>query len=139
LRIRRTHCSNVSHTEKKGGRTMGFIERLERNIAKLEKKVEKEEAKIAQLEAKCESKKITKAEFNIKKKRHDDQIHAWSARIRVLQGGIVREKQHIEEKAEEKEKKKEEKEKKKDKKEKKEKKEEPQDETEEAEEEETKK
>ncbi len=113
---------------------MGFIERLERNIAKLEKKIEKEEQKIAQLEAKCDSKKITKAEFNIKRKRHDDQIHAWSSRIRVLQGGIVREKQHIEERAEEKEKKKEEKEKKKEKKEKKEK-EEPQDESEEPEEE----
>jgi chromosome segregation ATPase len=92
---------------------MGFIERLERNIAKLEKKIEKEEQKIAQLEAKCDGKKITKAEFNIKRKRHDDQIHAWSSRIRVLQGGIVREKQHIEEKEEEKEKKEEKKRKKK--------------------------
>jgi hypothetical protein len=103
-----------------GVKSMGFIERLERNIAKLEKKIEKEEMKIAQLEAKCESKKITKAEFNLKKRRHDEHIHAWSARIRVLQGGIVRENKHIEEKAEEKEKKKEEKEKKKEKKEKKE-------------------
>jgi hypothetical protein len=86
---------------------MGFIDRLERNIAKLGKKIEKEQTKIAQLEAKCESKKISKAEFNLKKRHHDEQIHAWSARIRVLQGGIVREKQHIEERAEEKEKKKE--------------------------------
>jgi hypothetical protein len=105
---------------------MGFIERLEKNITKLETKIEKEQMKIAQLEAKCESKKITKAEFFLKKRHHDEHIHAWSARIRVLQGGIVREKQHIEERAEEKETKKEEKEKKKEKKEKKEeKKEEP--------------
>ena len=105
---------------------MGFIERLERNITKLETKIEKEQMKIAQLEAKCESKKITKAEFCLKKRHHDEHIHSFSARIRVLQGGIVREKQNIEEKAEEKEKKKEEKEKKKEKKEKKEeKKEEP--------------
>lgn len=97
---------------------MGFIDRLEKNIAKLEKKIEKEEMRIAQLEAKCEGKKITKAEFCLKKRHHDERVHAYSARIRVLQGGIVREKQHIEEKAEEKEKKKEEKEKKKDKKEK---------------------
>jgi len=90
--------------------------------------------KIAQLEAKCESKKITKAEFNLKKRRHDEAIHAWSARIRVLQGGIVREKKHIEEKAEEKEKKKEKKEKKK---EKKEKEEEPEAESEEETEEES--
>jgi len=99
---------------------MGFIERLEKNIEKLEKKMEKEQLKIVALEARCESKKITKAEFILKKRRHDEQIHAWSARIRVLQGGIVRENKHIEEKAEEKEKKKEEKEKKKEKKEKKE-------------------
>ena len=105
---------------------MGFIERLEKNITKLETKLEKEQMKIAQLEAKCEGKKITKAEFCLKKRPHDERIHAMSSRIRVLQGGIVREKQHIEERAEEKEKKKEEKEKKKEKKEKKEeKKEEP--------------
>jgi hypothetical protein len=97
---------------------MGFIERLEKNIAKLEKKIEKEQLKIAALNERCESKKITKAEFNLKKRHHDEHIHAFSSRIRVLQGGIVREKQHIEEKAEEKEKKKEEKEKKKAKKEK---------------------
>lgn len=110
---------------------MGFIERLEKNIAKLEKKIEHEESKIVALEARCESKKITKAEFNLKKRRLDEHIHAWSARIRVLQGGIVREKQHIEEKAEEKEKKKEEKEKKKERKERKEKEEEEQEELEE--------
>ncbi|KYK20421.1 hypothetical protein AYK25_08890 [Thermoplasmatales archaeon SM1-50] len=103
---------------------MGFIDRLEKNIVKLEKKKEKEQTRIAQLEAKCENKKITKAEFNLKKRHHDERIHAYSARIRVLQGGIVREKQHIENKAEEKEKKKEEKEKKKEKKVKREKKEE---------------
>jgi hypothetical protein len=100
---------------------MGFIERLEKNIAKLEKSIDKEKIKISFLEDKCDSKKITKAEFNLKRRRHDEHIHAMSARIRVLQGGIVREKQHIEEKAEEKEKKKEEKEKKKEKKERKEK------------------
>ncbi len=99
---------------------MTFIERLEKNITKLEKKIEKEQLKIAALEEKCDSKKITKAEFNLKKRHHDEHIHAMSARIRVLQGGIVREKQHIEERAEEKEKKKEEKEKKKRKKKKKE-------------------
>jgi hypothetical protein len=100
---------------------MGFIERLEKNIAKLEKKIEKEQLKIAALNERCEHKKITKAEFNLKRRHHDEHIHAFSARIRVLQGGIVREKQHIEDRAEEKEKKKEEKENKKAKKSKKEK------------------
>ena len=85
---------------------MGFIDRLERNIAKLEKKIEKEEMRIAQLQMKCESKKITKADFCIKKRQHEERIHGMNARIRTLKGGIVREKQHQEEKAEEKEKKK---------------------------------
>jgi hypothetical protein len=96
---------------------MGFIERLEKNIAALEKKIEKEELKIASLQEKCDGRKITKAEYVLKKRQHDEHIHAWSARIRVLQGGIVREKKHQEEKAEEKQKKQEEKEKKKAKKE----------------------
>jgi len=95
---------------------MGFIQRLERNMAKLEKQIEKEHTRIAELEAKCDNKKITKADFSIKKRQHEERIHAWSSRIRVLQGGIVREKQHQEEKAEEKKKKQEEKEKKKEKK-----------------------
>jgi two-component system chemotaxis sensor kinase CheA len=72
---------------------MGFIERMEKNIAKLEKRIQKEEMGIARLAEKSESKKITKADFTLKKR--------------------VIEKQHQEEKAEEKEKKKEEKEKKK--------------------------
>jgi hypothetical protein len=113
-----TRVQRKGITEKKDEGIMSFIDRLEKNIAKLEKRIEKEQMKIAQLEAKCEGKKITKAEYNIKKRPHDEHIHAMSARIRVLQGGIVREKQHIEERAEEKEKKKEEKEKKKHRKEK---------------------
>ena len=96
---------------------MGFIERLEKNIAKLEKRIEKEKQKIVQLNDRCESKKITKADFSIKKRQYDERIHAMNARIRVLQGGIVREKTAQEEKAEEKEKKQKEKEKKKDRKE----------------------
>jgi len=92
---------------------MGFIERLEKQIAKLEKRIEKEQVKLTQLGARCDSKKITKADFSIKKRQYDEKIHAMNARIRVLQGGIVREKTAQEEKAEEKEKKQEEKEKKK--------------------------
>jgi hypothetical protein len=126
----REDLENVETRKIKEVKTMGFIDRLNRNIAKLEKKIEKEQTKIVQLEENCDNKKITKAEFNLKKRRHDEHIHAWSARIRVLQGGIVRENKHIEEKAEEKEKKKEEKEKKKEKKQKKEQKEEPEEESE---------
>jgi len=92
---------------------MGFIERMEKNIAKLGKRIQKEEMGIARLAEKCESKKITKADFTIKKRVIEERINGMKSRMRVLQGGIVREKQHQEEKAEEKEKKKEEKEKKK--------------------------
>jgi len=95
---------------------MGFIERLEKNVAKLEKRIQKEEMRIARLAEKCESKKITKADFTIKKRVIEERINGMKSRMRVLQGGMVREKQHQEEKAEEKKKKKEEKEKKKEKK-----------------------
>ena len=97
---------------------MGFKERLERNIAKLEKRIEKEEIRITNLQLKCDSRKITKADFTIKKKLIEERINGMKSRIRILQGGIVREKQHQEEKAEEKKKKEEEKMKKKEKKEK---------------------
>ena len=71
---------------------MGFVERLERNIAKLEKRIEKEQVKIADLQEKCEAKKITKADFNIKKQQHETKIHAMDSRMRVLLGGVTKEK-----------------------------------------------
>ncbi len=95
---------------------MGFIERLEKNIAKLERRIEKEEMRITDLQLKCDSRKITKADFTIKRKLVEERINGMKSRIRILQGGMVREKQHQEKKAEEKEKKEEEKEKKKEKK-----------------------
>ena len=91
---------------------MGFVERLQKNINKLEKRIEREQKKIESLHQRCESKQITKAEYSLKKKRIEEKIHAMNSRIRVLQGGMAREKKHIEERAEEKRKKKEEKNKK---------------------------
>ena len=95
---------------------MSFIKRLEKNIARKEKEMEGEKAKIKQLEEKFNDHKITRAEFNIKKKKIEEKIRALSSRMRVLQGGVAKEKRHQEELAEEKKKKKEEKEKKKKKK-----------------------
>ena len=89
-----------------GANKMGFIERLEKNIAKLEKRIEKEEEKIRELHEKLESKKITKAEFNLKKRHIEDKVNAMKARIRILQGGMAKEKRHLEEKKKEKEEKK---------------------------------
>ncbi len=99
---------------------MAFIDRMEKNIAKLERRIEREQGRIAKLEEKCEAKKITRADYNIKRRESDERTRGWNARIQTLKGGIVREKKHLEEKQEEKEKKREEKEKKKERAEKKE-------------------
>ncbi|MBU0496406.1 MAG: hypothetical protein KKG04_00430, partial [Candidatus Thermoplasmatota archaeon] len=85
---------------------MSFENRLHKNIEKLEKNIEKEKSKIAVLHQKCDNKQITKADFTIKKKRIEEKIHAMNSRIRVLQGGLTREKKHQEEKTEKKQKKK---------------------------------
>ncbi len=92
---------------------MAFMDRLERNIAKLEKRIEREQMRVTKLEEKCEAKKITKADYNIKRRECDERIRGWTSRISTLKGGMVREKKHLEEKQEEKDKKREEKEKKK--------------------------
>ena len=90
-----------------------FLKRLEKNIQRYEKRIEKEEMRIVTLHEKCDNKKITRAEFNLKKREIETRIKALNSRIRSLQGMGVKEKQHLEEKEEEKIKKKEEKEKKK--------------------------
>ena len=95
---------------------MSFEKRLHKAIAKKEIQIEKEKQKISLLKEKLDSGKITRAEFNIKKMHHDEIIKAMSSRMRVLQGGLTREKRHQEEKAEKKKKKEEEKQKKKEKK-----------------------
>ena len=95
---------------------MSFQKRLEKAIAKKVKAIEKEKIKIEVLREKLDSHKITRAEFNIKRKRIEEKIRAMDSRMRVLQGGLTREKRHQEELAEEKKKKKEEKMKKKEKK-----------------------
>lgn len=90
-----------------------FLKRMEKNIQKLEKKIHKEEQSINQLAVKLESNKITKADFNIKKRQIEERINALNTRIRWYRGGISKEKRVEEEKAEEKRLKQEEKEKKK--------------------------
>lgn len=81
---------------------MSLVGRLERNIAKLEKSIEKDHGKIDELRTKCESHKIIKAEFNVKRRHIEEKIRAMDSRMRVLQGGIAKEKRHLEEKTEEK-------------------------------------
>jgi hypothetical protein len=96
---------------------MSFEKRLNKAIAKKEKQMEKEKQKINILEEKLDSGKITRAQFNIKRKHHEEIIKAMSSRMRVLQGGVTRERRHQEEKAEKKKEKEEEKQKKKEEKE----------------------
>ncbi len=95
---------------------MSFEKRLQRSIAKKEKDINKEKKKIEVLQEKFDSRKITRAEFNIKKRKIEEKIRAMDSRMRVLQGGLTKEKRHQEEIAEEKKKKKEEKKEKKKKK-----------------------
>ncbi len=77
---------------------MGIIRRLEKNIEKLEKRIEKEQLKIENLLMKCDSKKITKAEFNIKKTHIEEKIHVMKSEIGSLHGEIAVEIRHLEEK-----------------------------------------
>ena len=80
---------------------MSFLrKRLEKNIARCEKEIEKTRKKIEELERDYKANKITKAKFNIKKRKYEDRINALNARIRVIRGGIVREKKREEEKKE---------------------------------------
>ena len=96
---------------------MSFETRLKKGIAKKEAEIDKEKQKIDLLKEKLDSGKITRAEFNIKKKHHEETIKAMSSRMRTLQGSLTKEKRHQEENAEKKKAKEEEKQKKKEKKE----------------------
>ena len=95
---------------------MSFEKRLEKTIAKKQQQIEKEQRKIEALKEKLDNGKITRATYSIKKGKIEAGIRSVSSRMRVLQGGLTREKRHQEEASEEKQKKKEEKQKKKEKK-----------------------
>lgn len=88
------------------GDTMGFLERIDRNMKKIEKQIEKEEQKKATLDQKLSDKSITKAKHNIDQRKIDQKIRAMKKRIRDLQGMALKEKKHIEEKQKKKEEKK---------------------------------
>ena len=75
---------------------MSFETRLQKAIAKKEVQMEKEKQKIEMLKEKLDAGKITRAEYSIKKKHHEETIKAMSSRMRVLQGGLTREKRHQE-------------------------------------------
>ena len=77
---------------------MGKIRRLERNIEKLEKKIEKEQLKIENLLMKCDNKKITKADYNIKREHIEEKIHVMKSEIGGLHGDVAKTKRRLEEK-----------------------------------------
>lgn len=77
---------------------MTSIKRCEKNIEKLENKIEKEQLKIKQIQDKCEDKKITNAEFNIKKNHIEEKIHAMKSEISGLHGEVAKELRHLKEK-----------------------------------------
>lgn len=94
---------------------MSFRKRLEKTIDKKEKQIERERHKIEALKEKMDSGKITRADFNLRKKKIEENIRHIDARVRTLHGLIAKDKRHQEEISEEKKQKKEEKLKKKEK------------------------
>ena len=80
---------------------MSFEKRLHKAIDKKEKQIDRERQRIEALRVKLDAHKITRAEFNIKKMRIEEKIKSMNSRMRVLQGGLTREKRHQEELAEE--------------------------------------
>ena len=81
---------------------MSLVSRLERNIYGLQRKIEKEYDKIGSIHKKYVNKKMSSAEFNLKKKKIDDKIREMDSRMRVLKGSLAKERRRLEEKSEEK-------------------------------------
>jgi len=65
---------------------------------KLENKIVKEQLKIENLLMKCDSKKITKAEYNIKREHIEEKIHVMKSEIGGLHGDVAKTKRRLEEK-----------------------------------------
>jgi len=84
---------------------MSFEKRLEKSIAKKEKAIEKEKDRIVTIKEKLDSGKITRAKYNIEKKKVEAKIREMSSRMRVVQGLLAKEKRHQIELEEEKKKK----------------------------------
>ena len=70
---------------------MGFKERLEKNILKMEKRISKEEFRLEKLTEKYKAKHITKAKYNIEKSKIEERIKNIKHRINALKGLAVKE------------------------------------------------
>ena len=55
---------------------MGFLERLQKKIVVKEKHIAKEREKIDDLKVKLDSHKLTRAQYNIKKKHFEEKIRS---------------------------------------------------------------
>jgi len=77
---------------------MSKISSFEREIKKLEDNIEKQQKKIEDLKEKYREKKISGDSFSLKKEKIVDKIRAMNSRMRLLQGGIVREKRFLQDK-----------------------------------------
>lgn len=77
---------------------MGLMKRVDREIAKLEKKIQKEHMRLEKLEQQYKDKKITKAKLHMGKKDIEQKIKNYKNRIGTLKGLAVKEKHNIEEK-----------------------------------------
>ena len=75
---------------------MTTYDRMEKRIEKLEKNLEKNREKIKDLEMKCEAHTISDKRYDSKKRHLTEKIRTLDSQVRVLKGGLVKQKHHKE-------------------------------------------
>jgi uncharacterized coiled-coil protein SlyX len=76
-----------------------MYDRMEKRIEKLEKNIEKNREKIKELETKCEEHEISEKKFHKKKTHLLEKIRVLDSQVRVLKGGLVKQKHHADKNA----------------------------------------
>lgn len=73
-----------------------YIRRLEKGVAKREKKITKLRAKIEDYEQRHETGKITRAKYEMKKAEIESKIRVLAARVSTYRGAIGKERRKLE-------------------------------------------
>lgn len=73
-----------------------YIRRLEKGVAKREKKIVKLRAKIEAYERKHDVGKITRAKYEMKKAEFESKIRVMAARVSTFRGAIGKERRKLE-------------------------------------------
>ncbi len=79
---------------------MSVSHRLERKIEKLEQKIDKQKQKMNMLQQRHHDHVITDKKFSSQKARFQSRIRNLDAQIRILKGGLVKQKHHLDKSAE---------------------------------------